>query len=879
MAAQDTTISVPSLRDLSVDELFQRHLVRLIQKLYAEYLDQVGQAKDDLHSLVGAKYRDLIRIAEEVDQMSLQSSQINSNLTDLSYRRSNHAQFGNCASSRFDAKMRLAKAQQARYLLQTTILNNVINNQIIGHDLKLRSNNVSSTASLVHLAKLYHTVTSVFLTTLGANPHMLKNFMSLRANFVSYLERKISSYCSNVPIGNLSSSNLILKQSDTWVEPQIMEFADVFDEDDLEDLADWNNLGLSSLGTGFVPQSLPIVNLLVAYLIVNCDTGRIESTEQLADRIIALRYQYFCDQLQSLNKCKNERIHDLNFLAIFSFIENTSLIIRKYLVGNGFLEIQSRLIGLKSWNPADLLGFHNWMDLRLISFPKDRYAALSQDFLSPDHSLLIAYLSYLKVYLPQIVNDTAEGIDGLGATRKLQILNNAIASLRKVEVLTLQVDMESMAVALVSQCQLIPHLQDVVLSSVEKIILGHQSVLISEIVPLLTQPVLPNSGHEPFTLEFVSTIDTDVGDYINGVIEVASLHDTLQSHHKSDTIYSCFSHWLAVQRSLLTLISTRSEIKSRLEKVFNKSGGETTKFGLWGGFCFDSVNTKFDYTSNSLKSSLLEKLLSFKQALTEHMSANEYSSDVEVVFFSLTLILILRKNLSILQLPNSNLEAEIDDEVEHLYKKAFDCLLSADNSLNPINVLSNQLITKSAYDSASIPTAPQMLVYSMMNHLASSLLHSEKFSESELYLLYSDEVFREKFVKVKNDWIRDNLVNKLGISQLDIDEAIASAENPNVEAELYKNGLGEKTTESDPTHSKYLIPQIRQLFANAVFLLQFTNEDSNSSSDTTLDFLARKFAALSVDAALDESVVENIVKSVTTFYQAGKETYMPLLLT
>lgn len=872
MAAQDTTVSLPTLKDLSVDELFQQHLVRVIQKLYAEYLAQVGQAKHDLHALVGAKYRDLIRIAEEVDQMNLQSSQIDSSLADLSYRRSNYAQFGSSASSKFDAKVRLAKAQQARKLLQTTILNNVINNQIIGYDLKLRSNAVPSTAALVHLAKLYHTVSSAFRTTLDANPHMLKNFLRLRANFVNYLEEKISQYSSNVSISDLSSPHLILKQANSWVECQSLDFADAFDEDDLEELDDWDTLGLNSLGTGFVPQSLPISNLIVGYLIVNCDNEDIGTTEKLAERIISLRYKYFTNQLRLLIESQSSRISDLNFLAIFSYIENTCQIIRKYLVEDGFLEIQSRLTGLKSWNPAGLLGFHNWMDLQMISFPKDKFTALSQKFLSPDHPLLIAFASYLISFLPRVITTIEEGNDGYGATCKLQFFHNAIASLRKLEILTLQVDMKSMAAAIVSQSQLLPELQDVVLSSVEEIILRCQSLLATGIVPLLNQTESTIPDHEPFTLEFVSTIDTDVGSYIDGVINVASVNDTLQSHAKTNSIHSRFKDWLALQRSLLTLISPQSDVRSRLEKLLKKNSGDSSNFELWGEFSLDSVSDKFDSMSISLKSSLLKKLSEFKQALTNRLTSEVDVINEDLIFFLLTLILILRKNLAILDLPESHLEADIDNEVIILYRKAFDCLLSIDSSLNPKNVLSNQSISNSAYDGVSIPTAPQMLVYSMMNQLASRLLHSDKFSENELYLLYSDDIFRDKFVEVKNIWIRENLLNEIDVSYF-----TDGAELPNTPLDLEKQKGA--TSECNLEPLKLLVAQVRQLFANAVFLLQFTEDDPILSSGTTLDTLTKKFEAMCLDVALEESVVENIVRGVTAFYQAGKEIYMPLLLT
>lgn len=866
-------VSLSPLQDLTVDEIFQRHLVRQIQKLYSEYLDQVGQAKHDLHTLVGAKYRDLIRIAEEVDQMSLQSSQIDSSLTDLSYRRSNHVQFGNCASSRFDANVRLAKAKQARSLLQTTILNNVINNQIIGYDLKLRSNAVTSTAALVHLAKLYHTVSSAFLTTLNSNPDMLKNFSTLRANFVTHLELKISQYCSNVPIGDLSSHNLILKPGSSWAEFQNSDFADAFDEDDLEELEDWVNYGLSTLNTSFVPQSLPIVNLLVAYLIVNSDDEKIGTTEKLAEHIISLRFQYFRKQLKSLIETEESRVNDLNFLAIFSYIENTCLIIRKCFVGDAFHEIRSRLIGLKSWNPADLLGFHNWMDLQLISFPRDRYTALSPNFLSADHPLLVAFISYLELFLPEVVTNITEVNDDLGATRKLQIFHNAVSSLRLVEILALQVGIESMAVAVVSQKQLFPRLQDIVISSIEDIVLRHQSVLATDIVPLLKQPISPTLAHEPFTFEFVSAIDTDVGAYINGVINVASVNDTLQSHVKSESIHSLFKQWLASQRSLLALMSSQSETRSRLAKILNTSSAGASSLELWGSFSLASVSEKFDSTTSSLQLSLLKELSDFKQALSEHLVTHKDSRNAEVVFFLLTLVLILRKNLDSLQLPNSNLETDIDNEVKLLYKMAFESLLSVESSLSPHNVLRNQLISKSAFDGPSIPTAPQMLVYSMMNHLASKLLQSVNFSESELYVLYSDDVFEKIFVEIKNKWIRENLVG--GIDASKFSHEAVEIESHKIQADLEKP---EENMSHDISKSpELLVAQVRQLFANAVFLLHFTQKTSISSSNVAS--LAKEYETFCADTALEESVIENIVRGVSAFYQAGKETYMPLLLT
>ncbi|RKP30567.1 hypothetical protein METBISCDRAFT_27301 [Metschnikowia bicuspidata] len=892
-APQTPLAELSSLRDLSVDELFEQHLVRLIQTLFVDYKAQVQQAKEGLHKLVGEKYRDLIRIAEDVNQMSLESSQIDIRLTDLSYRHSNHVQFGSCPTSNFDAKFRASNAKHARESLQTTILNNIINNKLIGFDLKLKTNAVPSTAALVHLAKLYHTVSTAFETTLCWHPHIALNFEKLRFNFVTFLEEKMACYSSNAPIGDIALNNLLLHSSLKRTQQYSLDFVEVsFDEDDFEEPVEWDHLGMPSLDIGFVPQSLRITNLFVAYIIVTCTNRALNSTKKLAERFIFLRHAYFSKQLNTLMESKHDH-KDINFLAIFSFIENTSLLLGKYLIGTGFNDIKAKLLALRTWDPADILGFHNWIDMQLVSLPIEEYSSLADDFLGATGSLLVQFARFIADILSQIVKGPAER--DAEPLDNLTLLYVLVASLRKVEVLCHQIDLKSSTVAVLSETQLLSTFLKEILKSVGDLIKKHQQSLIDQVLPLVDPSLATTCNQGPFTLDFVSAIDIDVTTYITSVIEVASVSEVLQSHGNAETVQGRLKLWFSKQRYLLGLILEHSEVREMLQLVYTRSYADCEKFRQWGDFTLDSVLAQFGDLSLTLTLSLLEKLSKFQKAFKKRFSLKNYASCMDDVYFPLNINLILRKNLSALALLSSEVQKGIDVEVVALFKKLFDSLMHT--SADSLQVLSDPSIMDPSQDDQTIPAGPHLFVYSMMNHLATKMFESSVLSETELYTLFLDDTFRAQFVAVKSKWILSQLVTKIELDKFKYEQQnsfraeLDTGDVQGKQCDLSGNGAGEldsakKDPTSEPNFSTtrensagLLASHARQLFANVVFLVQFTLDGALLSKEAALKEFTEKIRAASVKDALEDSAIESILRAVSSFYQSGKETYIPLLLT
>lgn len=889
---------LPSLNDLSIDELFQRHSVRKIQKLHSEYQSQVEQAKQHLHTLVGEKYRDLIRIAEEVDNMSAESSKVDTELTNLSYRRSGLVQFGSNAASRFEAKVRTEKAEQARLLLQTTIVNNIINNKIIGYDLKLKADKVRNTTALVHLAKLYHTVSSSFETTLNARPHTMRKFEKFRFNFIQHLEQRLASYCSNLPQGDLTAENLILHQSNSLIDLNTSEFEDAFDEDELEESNDWDLLAvgsLSSLNSVFVPQSLPIVNLFVAYILVNSSGSEIVSTENLVERLIFLRYNYFAEQLLMLIESHKNQTHNINFTAIFSFLENTHFIIHKYLVGSGFNEIQSRLTTLKSWDPATVVGFHNWLHIPQVSFPIHQYAALSEAYWTQETSPFSSFIMFLQSFMSELVLHISVGKENLDPSHKLQVFHNFIVSLKKVDALASQANFDSMVVTLISKADLLSIFQNDIFFSIESMIKDHQKTLHEDIIPMLDGTIMASKKFEPFTLEFVSKTESDVGEYIKSVFEVATLPDSLKSNPTGESIHSKLKCWFSVQRSLLSLVSPESDIYTRLKKILTNGHLFEDDLNTWSDQFFELMSTKVDKMSHSLRGKLKETLSEFKDALTNHLKTYEDSQNVSTVHFSLKLILILLQNLKSLQLADSTLEMDLAVQVGRLYQKTFDCILEESNPLNASRVMSNFDIVTCATNATTIPLAPHTLVCSMMYHIASGMLESPHFTQSEVFFLYLDDCVRDEFVKAKKAWIGE-LINTLIDFYGTRNEDSKSASNDQVsEINFKKNSIdltGPSVDEEEPRAMEMVLDSeketakieelltyhARQALANIAFLLQFAYGKETLSRDESIVQLIERIKSISPVDSLDESIIDNIFRGAASYYQSGKEIYLPLLL-
>lgn len=869
-----------SLRELSVDQLFQQHLVRLIQQLYSSYTSQVNQAKEDLHTLVGEKYRDLIRIAENVDTMSSESSQVNGLLSDLSYQPSRLAQFGACAVTRFDSKVRMAKAKQARAQLQTTILNNIINNQIIGFDLKLGTDSISTTFDLVHFAKLYYSVSAVFQTTLISHPHILARFTKLRAHFLHYLEQKLASDSSNISMGDLDKSNLILKSPSTWVDMDSLDFfEDPLGEEEFEETIEWDHNGFPL--SGFLSQSVPILNILIAYAIMTSDQTGMLSSKKLADRFLSLRFHYFSDQLSSLLASSHDSLQNVNFSAIFSFLEGTCLVVRKYFMGDGTCDIMSRLADLEAWNPADLLGFHHWMKSQQVSLAVGEFRELPNDYLSGDNSHLNQFSAYLLTFCSNLIETVSKKQD-VDPTHKLQLLHNLIASLRKVEILCARMDAKSMAVTLSAQTQLVPTFLSRTLQSVQLLIQNQQNLLTTQLVEFAKDIPLPSSNQEPFTLEFVSVIDNNVSEYLKTVIDVASQNDPLQSHGTNDSLQCKLKQWFARQRALLCLLSPKSDVRTRFQDINSRKYRNLLQFESWEGFSFETLYSEFDKVLGALETSLIQKISEFKKAISAHFKEKLSQLNGEDIFLELNILYIIRKNLCALQLsPGSAIE---QNEVETLFEKLLNNVFAKQN-LIPNAAFNNPLVITSILDESSISFGPHMRLYSLMNQLATNMFASSLLSESELYALYLDDQFKQEYVKVKNKWILENLVNLIDFDELPLQkqtqinlDSKANCKEEGVSGDESSILISAPPDDKSAKSVHELISQCRQILANVAFVLQFTSSDRITIDNKEISVIVKKLLTAGAPNFLDDSIVESLLRGVSNFYESGKETFMPLLL-
>lgn len=883
-----TVLLAPSIQDMTVDELFQTHLVRLIQRIYSEYTSQVSKAKRDLHTLVGEKYRDLIRIAEDVDKMCGESLSVDARLSDLSYRRSTHVQFGSSAASRFASKSRSIQAEQARNLLQTTILNNIINNKIIGFDLKLKTNSVPSTAALVHFAKLYHTVSSVFQQTFDSHPHILANYTRLRANFIAFLEKRLASSSFDSDDGDLASAKLLLRPSASWVELDALDlFDESFDEEDYEESSDWDSLGQQS--SGYAVQSLPIVNILVAYIIVTSNDKQLNSTSKLAEHLIDLRFQYFVQQLDEFATGDRSQLENVNFFLIFSYIEKTCRMIQNHLIGDNFRNINSRLNGLKTWSPVDLIGFHNWLDTKVVQFPLENYSALDEDYFGLSKSSLAGFGSHLQTFMTRILVSLTSK-DSNEPTSKLKLLYNSIASLRKVELLSSQNDTAAVSVLYFSHIHLASTFMKEILASVEQYVKEKQSELTTDISTLLAIPPAASRNSEPFTLDFVNSIDIDISNYIQTVIEIASLNDSLNSHSTSVSTLCKLKRWFYSQRSLLELFSAKSDIREKIQSVFTKSFRDGPTFDGWGDFSQAQVEQSFETLSANLKKSVVDCLLSFKQSLSESLLSIPDHNPVDSVQFLLSVILILRKNISVLNLPDSGVLLDFEEDACSLYDKIFEALLPEEESGNQFfTALSKPMYVSQTSEGATLPSGPHMYVYSFMSELASRMFKSSLFSEGELYTLYSDDEVRSIFVNTKNKWIMRRLLGNLSLDQLKLvpgqeDSTLEESKEPGEVTDDLTLGVQKLTDEVSSTAEDGDTAGVlqsfpaRQLLANVAFVLQFTLGDEKLTANEHFVTFSEKLMQISEGGSLDEASIENILRSVSNFYQSGRETYMPLLL-
>lgn len=799
-----------SIVDASVDELFVQYSVPQVQKLQREYKANLSQAKDDLHRLVGEKYRDLIRIAEDINEMSSLSHEIDTQLTDLSYRSSNFVEFGKNSFGKFDSAIRKEKARLSRASSHKTILNNVINNKLITYDLKLQTDSVKKTSTLVSVAKLYYTISVVFGETLKKNPHVSANLLHLRANFIQYLENKLSVFSSSVSdfgTKGLDVDSFFMDKVDLAAsEGENFDlFTGSFDEDDQE-LSDDEDM--ESSATLYRGSTYPIVNYLIAYIIVNHDNPELDNLQKITSKFINLRYNFLESFVKKALKTGNHEEKVVNFTMIFQYIESTCAHMQRYFVSDDMIsnDLQNQLKYVVSWKASDLIGFHNWFNDETVDFDNYSYQVLDHKAVAAVQAQLLKFGEFVYRLGSRLVFETHNGSTTQKASSVLNLFYNFVLGLRKSEVIFLSNAGECHCIRLISEENAVSKLLADVVEVFESCFTVHRTSLtgsdtsvLRHITNDLENESLLSSAVELFTPDFANLIDVDVDKYFDSVIDISSSSNTVSELEKRGNSCLELKHWFYVLQELLEATNNSGDngltkILRMLSKDFKEVNGVSKS---WGDFDSENFLSSFQKVRTKQIESVRMDIQSFINNIAEAMNTSVVADLSSRLHFLLNLFIILTDNLAIIEenSTSSLLYVEVGKQVLAIYKQIFAGLIShvPKGSSTAFGALIKELS-----NTESVATRPHLAFHSSMFELAVSLLESPRFRQHEMCYLYTDPGVKDKFVSEKNRWIREDIIEKGLVSSFGDSVKLVHSNGAHGE-ETAEKSTGERTAEEGKT--------------------------------------------------------------------------------
>lgn len=768
--------NISELTDFSVDEIFSKYSVAQVQRLQLEYKSNVAQAKDDLHRLVGEKYRDLIRIAEDIEGMSAVSRMVDAQLSDLSYKPSNYVSFGSNSLNKFDSMLRRSKAKEARSRSGKTILNNVINNKLIGLDLKLKTNMLKRSSTLVFMAKLYYTLGVIFSETLVESPHVSTNLLILKRNFIDHLEHKIAT-ANTGSESLLAASEIFHSKPKNRVddEQEFDIYDDAYGEDELEDFSDSEEKEYSMPSATKFNSSSPIVNYFIAYIIVNRDNEKLNCLEKIAEKVVSLRRSY-------LEKCLARALESVeipgktkvDFFPIFRYIESTCLFADQFFLSieASSSELLKLLKSISNWNASDLIGFHNWFDEELITFRGVDYSVpVSAAAIKLELSKFASIAYDFMVNCLSKFNDQSDFYKS--SQRALTLFQKFIGGLKRNEMLCLANSTKCFTIQYLAKEDVPSRLLDYIQKQIVELrVENHLSQLNLEdqasIAQLVQREIEEMSfkgdiTHEPFTQDVFDLMDDNMNDYIKSVVHLSSPNKHLTGETKNFGSEQALRNWFMKSLSLLRLLSpSEDSIYMKIHSLIDRESKEVNGLSSsWGSFTEDHLQDVFRGLQETVLKSVLAQTSIFSSLVESLVHQHLKLEDTSRIIFLLRILLVLKESASLLN--DSVAMPSIDRNISEICGTIFSALLSS--PISGLKKFAEQIrdgsLLESEFDSGTLPVRPHLALSSAVYGLAEKLLDSSHFNRYEMCSMYLNDSLKESFVAAKNEWITHSVIDAM----------------------------------------------------------------------------------------------------------------------
>lgn len=850
-----TTPTSQKLIESSVDEVFARYTVPQVQKLHKDYHQDISKAKDELHLLVGGKYRDLIRIAEEIDTMSSTANELDRTLADLSFKPSNYVAFGNNKFSRFDSVVRKENVQKARVASKKTILNNIINNELIGYDLRLQTDSLRRTQTLVHLAKIFYTIEKLFEGVIPSDDHGATSYTKLKRNFVSYLERKLALY--TFARDSLTDADSLVNAQETkiedgqWLEDETFDFLSEENDDEDYQYSDQD----SKIDSYTNASNIPIVNYILAYIIVNHDGKETNSLQSITSRIIDLKSAH----LQSVIKktALHPQVSSTNFYKLFRFVESTAICVNDYLANDG--ELRTRLKLLKAWKASELIGFHHWFENDDIKFDINMNPAGAESF---DASLLRYYSesrSLIGGFVSELYLTTSNDREAAASGRViLSILYNFLSGASKVQALanyeerecyiSNSIFTEEFITDLISSA--FKHFEGASLNHLHRLTEGEDSVL--QALKSKIQAIDTETCHDSdfFSHDIISSMEEDIESYLTSVLQLGAYGSS-----KSD---NDLPSWLLARRAILSETrKSNDNVVSKIERVLERAGTGST---------IQKQASLFPQKVIQIYESIVKDLETQLDVFIGRLASlleGEGKEDKDLALGILSHILEVKQFIhKVLTKDTKVIVGKIDKLLSELYDLVLSCAFNSRIGGNTMSESLSSVIQgtpRSRDVDVDVARKADTAVQSTLFGLVEEILDLDRFEQQKVISFFTQKDITESFSAQKN-------LHLLRV----VDEALVSLQ-PSSQGQVNETSEinGNDVEKIKPSHAE-------QTLANILFVLSFTKNQTILATDTTLEPYLHKLNGIA-ELPLEPSTVEAIARAVSEQYKGNKDLFMPLL--
>lgn len=904
----DSLVKPTKLADmmLSTDEIFSNFTVSQIQALNQDYLRNAKLAKDELHHLVGQKYRDLIRISESIKQMNDEASVISLELSDLSFHKSNFVDFRDNRLAVFKRKTKEQLLTSFYDKIKEETLKNIVNERLLSFILTMESKKERKSNyydELVYYSGLFLFLEHHYSDVLSANKHLLLRVEKLKKRLQVKLEHDIACYNFHCYLSGISYSYLY---SDGNMDADFFESSAANHRDPFSD--DWHELLLyeseveneTSLSFNFSHQNdlPPFLSLFISYYFLLLSSDSKASINKVVQMVLKLRV----GSLEHLRtKIKGFETTDdfmsVNFEILLRYIENTFNYIKYYIEGKDGVEpyLEKQLKKISNQNTfQEFLLFHD--DLKEQQNFHESSVEPINSVRAETYRLQLDEMNQIMISIIEHIISTvtdSESKSELNLTNLLLILQRFLKALRKTEIFYGNTTRNYRLLACLisenhdSKNRLTEILETLVLNC-KDIFSSHFNSLYSavdtapSIYKLMTDWSNIEMKHKVhhcalFSSQISDLMDDNTNSYINDMKYFALIPDFALT--LDDVSFKIWS-WFNDLKILNLMVSTN-------EKSYDGTADPDNFIGYFVSYISNSKSVLADDAKSKFLSIFLahfKKLSDFSQSemkssislMIEKLQVNAHElisskQSLEYAYYMLRALLTLSNRISDISSDKLTFQDTISS-IDYLLRKISAHLI---HHIPTVDFIGNGSFTKQIVELYSgrkdtnqegelmLPSRPSLKLISLIYDLSSrylSLSGEDSFSRLVCSKLFSNI---KSFVEDKNEWILHTLIEN--ISDL---LAPKSDETKAVERLKFEN--------FDSTNKNMTL----QVFADIIFLKLFITEESLVDKIVQLhSSVIEGVRRNSDDNFLTDDACQHIIKSVVEFYQSNKKIYIPLLNT